>query len=53
MLALEEKDRRQSKKVKDRQERQKEKVQDMQRKTNRGERQKVEFRESRTQEKKD
>ena len=43
----------QSKKVKDRQERQKEKVEDMQRKTNRGERQKVEYRESRTQEKKE
>ena len=47
------KDRRQSKKVKDRQERQKEKVEDMQRKNNRGKRYKVEYRESRTQKKKD
>ena len=48
-LELEEKDRRHSKKVRDRQERQKEKVEDMQRKTYRAERQKVEYRESRTQ----
>ena len=42
-----------SEKVKDRHERQKEKVEDMQRKTCRGERQKVEYRETRTQGKKD